>query len=548
LEITMRTSQSKGFQWLFLLPLLLPGCGGPTSDSPGVAFAPSTGQVQTTDSTPLNTNAYAASRFLEQASWGPTPTEVQRVRQLGIEAWINLQLIQPASTLNAPNYVIDYDNNNDAAQQQAQQWFPRRFYDLSVGGNDQLRQRVSWALFNFIPVNGLPYPTIEYFNSFQRQSLGSYKDLLRAVTLHPVMGIFLNNDQNEARQPNENYARELMQLFSVGLVKLNRDGSVQRAANGAPLETYTQEDVINATKALSGWSLVYEPNLPRTNWMNAAKTMVPKQRAKNAHDTTAKQVMGSSIAAGQSIQADLDSLLDILVKHPNTAPFVSRRLIQSLVTSDPSPAYLERVAKVFQQTQGDLGQVVKAILLDTEARTADDPAQSTPRVGKMKEPLLQHINTLRGLSCKTAVMQWNQPSNVIIAYGQSPFDAPSVFGYTSPDHKAPESLITAPEQKLVTTTEVNRRLNALSWWEEKHVQSYKDAGCDVQEFFTAAQTSDEALLNLINVRFFRGAMSPTLRNGALNVMKTNMDGNPPWQKTSRTLQLLLTSPSYGVIR
>jgi uncharacterized protein (DUF1800 family) len=543
----MHTSKTQTFQW-FLLLLLLAGCGGPSSDSLVEAFAPSTGQVKTFDSTPLNTNVYAASRFLEQASWGPTATEVLRVRQLGPEAWINQQLVLPASTLNAPNYVIDYDTNNDAAQQQANQWFPRRFYDLSIGGNDQLRHRVSWALFNFIPINFTAYAPVEYFNTFQRHSLGSYKDLLRAVSLSPVMGIYLNNNENEASRPNENYARELMQLFSVGLVKLNRDGSVQRAANGAPLETYTQEDVINATKALSGWSLVHEPNLPKSNWMNAGKTMVPKQWPKNAHDTTAKQVMASSIPAGQSVQADLESLLDILVKHPNTAPFVSRRLIQSLVTSDPSPAYLERVAKVFEQSQGNLGQVVKAILLDAEARAADDPAQSTPKVGKIKEPLLQHLNTLRGLGCKTAVMQWDQPLVVNRAWGQEPFQAPSVFGYTSPNHKAPESLIAAPEQKLLTTIEINRRLYALSWWEEKHVLPYIDSGCDVQDFLSAAQSSDEALLNVINVRFFRGAMSPTLRNGALNVMKANMNGNPPWQKASRTLHLLLTSPSYGVIR
>ncbi len=542
----MTTSKIKPFRWHLWFPLLLAACGGPSTESPGVSFAPSTGQVQTTDSTPLNTNVYEATRFLEQASWGPTPAEVQRVRQLGIEAWINQQLTQPASTLNAPNYVIDYDNNNAAAQQQANQWFPRRFYDLSIGGNDQLRQRVSWALFNFIPVNSGAYETVEYFNTFQRYSLGSYKDMLRAVTLHPVMGVFLNNNENEASRPNENYARELMQLFSVGLVKLNLDGSVQRSTNGAPLETYTQQDVINATKALSGWSLVYEPNLPSSNWMNAGKPMIPKPA--KAHDSTAKQIIGSSIPAGQNAQADLESLLDILVKHPNTAPFVSRRLTQSLVTSDPSPAYLERVAKVFQQTQGDLGQVVKAILLDPEARAADDPAKATPKVGKLKEPQLHHLNTLRGLGCKTAVMQLDQPLVVKRAWQQEPFRAPNVFGYTSPNYKAPESMIAAPEQKLLTTIEINNRLSTLNWWEEKHLQPFKDAGCDIQEFLTAAQTSDEALLNVINVRFFRGAMSPTLRSGALNVMKTSMNGNPPWQKASRTLHLLLTSPSYGVTR
>lgn len=542
----MTTSKTQPFRWHLWFPLLLAACGGPSTESPGLAFAPSTGQVQTTDSTPLNTNVYEATRFLEQASWGPTSAEVQRVRQLGIEAWINQQLTQPASTLNAPNYVIDYDNNNAAAQQQANQWFPRRFYDLSIGGHDQLRQRVSWAFFNFIPVNSGAYETVEYFNTFQRYSLGSYKDMLRAVTLHPVMGVFLNNNENEASRPNENYARELMQLFSVGLVKLNLDGSIQRSTNGVPLETYTQQDVINATKALSGWSLVYEPNLPSSNWMNAGKPMIP--RPAKSHDSTAKQIFGISIPAGQNAQADLESLLDILVNHPNTAPFVSRRLTQSLVTSDPSPAYLERVAKVFQKTQGDLGQVVKAILLDPEARAADDPAKATPKVGKMKEPQLHHLNTLRGLGCKTAVMQLDQPLVVKRAWQQEPFRAPNVFGYTSPNYKAPESMIAAPEQKLLTTIEINNRLSTLNWWEEKHLQPFNDAGCDIQEFLTAAQTSDEALLNVINVRFFRGAMSPTLRNGALNVMKTSMNGNPPWQKASRTLHLLLTSPSYGVTR
>lgn len=531
-----------------LTSLLLAACGGPSSDLATGTFSPSAGQVQAPDSTPLNTSVYAAARFLEQASWGPTPSEIRRVRQMGVEGWINEQLTRPATQLNAPEYVINYDNNNMAAQEQANSWFPRRFYDLSIGGADQLRQRTTWALFNYIPINSGPYPTTEYFNTFQRQSLGSYKDLLRAVTLHPVMGIFLNNDQNEASKPNENYARELMQLFSVGLVKLNPDGTTQRSGNGSPVETYTQRDVVHATKALSGWSLAWEPNLPSSNWMNAGKTMIPKRWPENAHDTSAKTIMGTNIPEGQSLQQDLESLLDILVGHPNTAPFVSRRLIQSMVTSDPSPAYVERVSNVFRQTQGDLSKVVKSILLDTEARTADDPSKSTPKVGKLKEPLLQHINTLKGLGCKTAVLNLNNPLFAVTAWEQPPFMAPNVFGYTSPNHKTPESLVPSPEQKLLTTNEINRRLSALGWWQEREVQPYKDAGCDIQEFVTAAETSNEALLNLINVRFFRGAMSPTLRNGALNVMKVNMNDNPPWQKAGRTMQLLLSSPAYGVIR
>ena len=380
---------------------LLGACSG---EPPGGGFLPSTGQVNVTTPALGDLTAFAAARFLEQASWGPTPQSVQEVQRLGMAGWIDQQLKTAPSIAVAPSYVIDYDDDNRAAKDKAWAYFPRTFYNFALGGDDQLRQRVSWSLYNFIVVGntGFAYGKVEYFNTLQRGALGSFSTLIRDVTLNPLMGAFLNNDQNRANQPNENYARELMQLFTVGLVKLNPDGTVQRDNNGKPLETYTQQDVIQATKALSGWAYDYNPFLPRTNGSNYGKPMVAANW-NNAHDFSSKTLLGSSIPGGQSTAQDLDSLIAILVNHPNAAPFVSRRLIQNLVSSDPSPAYLERISKVFVASKGDLAQVVKAILLDPEARAGDDPAQQIARTGKIKEPILMHTNYLRALGCKYAV-------------------------------------------------------------------------------------------------------------------------------------------------
>ena len=205
--------------WLFFLSggaALLAACSG---DPGGGGFLNSSGQVAVGTPSPTNVSAYAAARFLEQASWGPTPQSVQDVQRLGMSGWIDQQFKTPASIAVAPNYVIDYDNDNRTASDKAWSFFPRTFYDFALGGPDQLRQRVSWALYNFIVVGstGYAYGKVEYFNTLQRGALGTFPDLIRSVTLNPLMGEFLNNNQNKANQPNENYARELMELHTLGV-------------------------------------------------------------------------------------------------------------------------------------------------------------------------------------------------------------------------------------------------------------------------------------------------------------------------------------------
>jgi uncharacterized protein (DUF1800 family) len=530
--------------------LVLQGCGreGEPTAAPAAGLVPSSGQVTIPAPAPTDVDAYAAARFLEQASFGPTPQAIAEVRRLGFEGWIDAQLALPASTLNAPGFVIDFDFNNPAESEVSRAFFPRRFWDLVAGARDQLRLRTSWALYNYLVMaNGDPYATIVYFNLLQTHGFGRYGDLLEAITLNPGMGVFLNNNQNTASALNENYGRELMQLFSVGLVLLNDDGTVRRDAGGATIQTYTQQDVVAATRALTGWENAWVPNLPNSNWANYGVPMRPRTWPADAHDTGAKAVLGRTIPANQTIHQDLESLIAILVEHPNAGPFVATRLIQHLVTSDPPPAYVARVAAVFRSTGGDLGQVVKAILLDPEARRGDDPKRASNGFGRLKEPVLHHANLLRGLGCRFAVLERNSTVRPLGTWTQSPFQAPNVFGYFPPNHRAPGSLLLAPEQKLLNSAEINRRLGNLSWELEAPAR-FTDAGCEVDLFVQALRRSDDAFLDLVSQRFFRGSLPAPLRDGAKNLLQNHLQGRDAAGKLGPVLQVLLSTPSAGVVR
>jgi uncharacterized protein (DUF1800 family) len=544
-HLNMSISRNKLTALCLGLSLWLLGCGGEDKSSK-VSFLAADGQVNLVTATPTSVNAFAAARFLEQASWGPTPTAVAEVQRLGIEGWIDQQLAMKSSDLNAPNYVIDYEMNNRAAQDLAFSWFRARFNDVGLGGADQLRQRMAWALYNFIVLGqiGQALGQVEYYNMMQRGALGKFPDLIRAVSLNPTMGAFLNNNENTAGKPNENYARELMQLFTVGLTMLSSDGAILRDAQGRSIETYTQADVIMATKALSGWQNDWKQT-PKSDGENARTPMRPRTSA-NAHDTTQKTLLGTVIPAGQTIQQDLESVISILVTHPNTSPFVVKRLIQSLVSSDPSPEYIARVGYVFIQTGGDLGKVAKAILMDPEARAGDDPKYQFPRIGKIKEPILFHMSFLRALGCKSAVVSRNNSSNLYDAQ-QNPYQALSVFGFFAPNHKAPESLTPAPEQKLLTADEFNNRAGNFSWQAGAPL-NFANAGCELDLFVQAAAKSDDELIALISQRFFKGAMPPTLLAGARNLLKTTLVNETPTNKFTKLLQVLLISPTFGVVK
>ncbi|NBO83284.1 MAG: DUF1800 family protein [Betaproteobacteria bacterium] len=441
-----------------------------------------------------------------------------RVRQIGFQAWIDEQLKRPASSIVTPPDLINFDQNADQARN-SRMWVSHNnaLFDMAVGADDQLRYRVTWVLSNFLVTSTRrisPYGGSEYWNTLMGSAFGSYGALLKSISLSPAMGNYLDNDQNTKSSLNENYGRELMQLFSVGMVLLNPDGTVKRDTAGKPIETYSQRDVIEITRALTGWTFVPLPEAVRTirnnpNWANFGVTMAPRHASQ--HDTDAKVVLGKTIPAGGDAARDLDAVVEILMNHPNTAPFVSLRLIQGLTTSDPSPGYLGRVSNVFTQTKGDLAAVVRAILLDSEARSGDVPGKGPSHFGRIREPFLLHTSVLRGMGCRLATRRANQSSEVNTMTDKRPLYAESVFNFYPPNHRAPGSNLLAPEQKSLLSSEFSGRLGRYGEWQDE--QLLLAAGCDIQPFVRAIAKSDDALLDLLSERYFRGAMSGPVRQG-----------------------------------
>lgn len=550
---TQPSGRLRAVRWSPLaVACLLAACGAGEGTSPTPEAPPSllVGQVSAVAPSAPAVSFYAASRFLDQAAFGPTPADVASVQSRGIAGWIDAQMALPASKMRAPAFVIDFDQNSQTQASRAFGWFNRTYQSYSVSGEDQLRLRTNLALSNFLVVSLRkiqPYGGAEYFNVLQDHAFGKYGDLLKAITRSPAMGFYLDNNTNTRWGLNENYARELMQLFSVGLVMLNLDGSVQRGSDGRPLETYTQQDVIDATRALTGWQFVQEQGLPGSNWANYGKPMV--EGCCGAHDDGGKRVMGRFIGAGQSIHEDLDTLVRILVEHPNTAPFVSLRLIQGLTTSDPSPAYLRRVATVFRDSGGDLGRTVRAILLDPEARAGDMPGATPREWGRIREPYHAHVAMQRALGCQLALLSSWDPNNVVGPHTHMPMNAPSVFNFFPPNHRVPGSLLLAPEQRMLTSDEMSRRMGSYHWFFENEAAIVAQAGCDMETFTQAARAGEARLIDLLGQRMFRGAMPPAVRQGLLKAFDTS-----PWVRETPTrllgahIELINGTPAWGVIK
>lgn len=523
--------------------LVLMGCGG--QDGSGTAnLSGQVGSVAT--QTPVN--HFAASRFLEQSSMGPSPASVAQVKVQGPEAWITSQMRLPPTMIVTPPNIVEYDLNLDrAAGRRMQEHYEVSLNSLMIGAEDQLRVRTSWVLSNFLVVSTRKvqqFGALEYMNILQTHAFGQYGDLLKSVTRNAAMGFYLDNGQNRRWQLNENYGRELMQLFSVGLVQLNMNGSIKKDASGKALETYTQKDVIEATRALTGWDYA-EPNVRRmsSNGFNYAKPMTDEFR--DAHDTGSKTVLGKTIPAGQTATKDLDSLIEILVTHPNTAPFVSLRMIQGMTTSDPSPAYLERVATVFRDTKGNMGKVVTAILLDPEARYGDVVGRSSKGFGRIKEPFLLTMNVIRGLGCKSAVRDANDSREIWKNRNQRPFEAYSVFNFYPPNHRTQGTNVLAPEQKLLNSNEFGARM----WNNNGGMDSETtliNAGCDVNAFKAATATSDEALVDLISQRFFRGAMPAALSKSLIEANKNLWQREQGLKLAASMLDMASLTPAFGV--
>jgi uncharacterized protein (DUF1800 family) len=408
---------------------------------------------------------------------------------------------------------------------------------------DQLRQRVAYALSQIIVTSGnkLVYANeiLPWLRLLSTHAFGNYRDLLRDVTMSSSMGKFL--DLANSRKPglaggaNENYPRELMQLFTIGLWQLNQDGSLV-IVNGSSVPAYSQQTVQQVALALTGWTYATAPGAtPRSvNWEYFGAPMETRQEN---HDTSAKSFLGCSLPAGQSVEADLDDVLDCLMAHPNTAPFVATRLIRSLVMSNPSPGYIQRVADVFAGRTGgipgDLRAVVHAILTDPEARQTT----ATATQGRLKEPVLQVVGFLRALNGGFTPTQ--QLSYLFDYMAQSILSPPSVFSWFSPLYRVPNRPLFGPEFQIYSPAEATLRGNLLF---HLLTNAGSDAFMDLSPF-QAYGNDMPNLVEAVNQALLYGRMPSAMKQALINAAAPGYDAKT---RIETVLYLTALSGQYAV--
>jgi len=394
-----------------------------------------------------------AALFLIRATFGPTEEDILAVMDSGYEAWIDGQMSLPISRqlpLLESRLAADGLNPLELASPVPHLQNARMdtWWELAIRAPDQLRQRVAFALSEILVISDLgqlarPVHAIaSYHDMLVENAFGNYRELLEDVTLHPAMGSYLSMRRNEKAdegnniRPDENFARECMQLFSIGLVMLNLDGTVQMDG-GQPIPTYGQQQITEFSRVYTGWNFFNAPRFVTNLPISTAAYTTPMRAFEEFHDDGSKTLLGGEvISAGLSAAEDLDAALDNIFNHQNVAPFVSKQLIQRLVTSNPTPAYVERVASVFndngQGVRGDLAAVIRSILLDDEALTAAD------RLGgaKLKEPLLRLTQLWRAFDAVgvNGLFRYSHPE---WDFGQRPYGSPSVFNFFSPAYAQP---------------------------------------------------------------------------------------------------------------
>jgi uncharacterized protein (DUF1800 family) len=438
----------------------LAGCGGG-----GGAEAPAPVPAPVPPPPPAPPTRGEAARFLGQAALGATDAHIDRVVAVGYAAWLDEQFALPRTTSHYDNMVAA--GLADVANINSFKGTDNTLWRKLISAPDVLRQRVTLALSEIFVVSmaGLPvawrgFVAAAYMDVLEANAFGTYRALLQAVTLSPGMGAYLNlrgNQKGDAatgRQPDENYAREVMQLFSIGLVELNADGSLR---GGKATDTYSQDTISNLARVFTGWD---NDAANRTDPGHAQRPMIFNATRFAPGD---KVVLGTTISAATGGVAAMAQALDILAAHPNVGPFIGRQLIQRLVCSQPSAAYVARISAVWANNgagvRGDLKAVVRAVLLDAEARSAP-MAQDTTR-GKLREPIVRFVQWARTFGATSPTGLWNigdlsDPSTRI---GQSPLRSPSVFNFFRPGYVPPNSPlgtqgVNAPEFQITNESSV----------------------------------------------------------------------------------------------
>jgi uncharacterized protein (DUF1800 family) len=524
-------------------------------------------------------------RFMEQATFGTDAALEMRLRRIGISAWLNEQMEEKRDANGAVRYsafpypvlALQPDTppstctsnclRDNYSMYKLQNWF---FREALYGEDQQLRRRVSWALSQIWVVSGRetiqPARMIPYIRILDKYAFGSYRYLMEEMTLNPAMGNYLDMAISTRQSPNENYAREILQLFSIGLYMLNQDGTPKLDANGNPIPTYTQAEVNGFTKVFTGWTFCGQEcadTQPGIRNFRAPMSLNPAN-----HDPTEKQLLNypgavSIIPAGLAAEQDLQMALDNIFYHPNVAPFVGKILIQQLVTSNPTPAFTGRVAAVFndngQGIRGDLGAVVRAILTDPEAR---GNLKTDPDYGHLREPVLFVTNILRPAN-PTANLNASGDCNnqsdgvlngVTLGLDQDVFNPPTVFNYYPLDYALQNSNLSAPEFGIFSTGTALKRPNFVNQMVfGSGIIRAGDAPCGTKintarwQLLAAADASGALLVDSLNTEILHGSMSPPVRSHLLTAVQA-VAPTDSLKRARTALYLVTTSPQFQVQR
>jgi len=494
-----------------------------------------------------STSVAAAARILDETSFGATTTTIAHVQSIGQSAYLAEQFAEPTTVLpDIANPVPSYCGTVAYPCVESTWW------QAALTGNDQLRQRVAFALSEMFVVSSASdngYAITPYHNMLANDAFGNFATIMNDVSLSTAMGAYLNmlNSAKPAtgQIANENYPRELMQLFTLGIDELNQDGSLQ-LSGGNPIPVYTETDVQNFAKAYTGWTYANADGSTPSKLIGTANYDHPMVAVESQHDMTQKIVLGTTLPAGQSAEQDLAAALAVIFNQPNVGPFVCQQLIQHLVTSTPSPAYVSRVAAVFANdgsgVRGDMKAVITAILMDTEARAGDTNAGYNG--GHLREPILWMTAVMRGLGYTNtdANGYYGSLSNYAQNLNERPYRSGSVFNFFPPSYVIPGTTVNAPEFGLENTASAILRLTQANSFVYNKVTGFT-VDLSATSSLGVMAANPTTLVNQLSLMFMDGQMPATMQTDIVNHIATLTD---PAERVRVATYLVITSSFYKV--
>lgn len=610
--LSLPTLRQRSLRWApaSLLVLMLAACGGGGGEATDAAAGgtesaqgtknggkknggttTTTPPKTTTTSTPVPPSRAEAVRLLNQATFGANETSIERVLAVGTTNWVDEQLARPAVAAHLARWQAEDDaiKASDPRRSAGATAVVSSFYQQAMQADDQLRQRVVFALSQIFVVSTIEIGAdqAETVASFEdmlgRNAFGNFRTLLEDVAMHPAMGIYLSHLKNRkenvtlGRVPDQNFAREVMQLFTIGLQQLNLDGTPKLDVAGLPIDTYSADDIVGMSSVFTGFSWS-GPDTSNSRFFSSGaddplRLTQAMQGYSQFHSTLEKRFLGAIVPVQTLADptASTKVAYDTLFNHPNVGPFIGRQLIQRLVTSNPSPAYVARVASVFNNnglgTRGDMKAVIRAILLDNEARSATTAQGET--YGKLREPVIRLTNFLRAFNARSATGKYLIPltDDPGLELGQTPMRSPSVFNFYRPGYipaggEAAARGLRLPEMQITDEASVAGYANFMAQVIDRGIGTMQATGKDVQPDYSAElalATDSVALVDRVVSRLIGDGTSQAFKDEviaavdslpipALNKSGTNTNAIEK-AKRNRVLiavQLCVVSPEFIV--